>query len=96
MIKAKVTDIFSVKDETLEKYGKIEAIKQARNGTNSYLKNDEILISNEMAKYLQGANPLSRNFIEVVEVIPDEEKKEKKTTKKRVTNGTRKNSVKKD
>lgn len=44
---------------------------------------DTFLCDKEMADYLLGANKLKKSFIEVIEVIPEEKKPVKKTTRKR-------------
>lgn len=83
MVRVKVIEPF-----TLGKFNELKEIVRAnpQNAKDGELnKNDMFLCEKEMAEYLLGKNAHKRAFVEVIEVIPEEEKKTepvKKETKK--------------
>lgn len=82
MVRLRVQDKFTLKD-----YAKVYAIKKQSKQEDEFIEGDIIECDNNMAKYLDGDNPLNKSFVKIIEVIPDEvETKEepvKKVAKKR-------------
>lgn len=87
MIKVEV-----IEDFTLQKFGEIKNIERKGKSQEGKLFIGDIFECNEkMADYLTGNNSINRAVVKVIEVIPEKENIEKKTTTHR-----RKRSVAKD
>lgn len=68
MVRARIQKNFTLKD-----YAKVKAIKKQSEQKDFFVEGDIIECDEEMAKYLDGDNPLGTSFIKVIEVIADEE-----------------------
>lgn len=63
MVRARVKSNFILKD-----YAKVKAIKKQSEQKNFFVEGDIIECDEEMAKYLDGDNPLGTSFIKVIEI----------------------------
>ena len=78
MVKCEVIEGF-----TLKKFKELKNIVRAgKEKEGELFPRDIFECDEEMAKYLTGENPLNKKVVNVIEVIPEEEKPIKKTTKK--------------
>ena len=76
MIKVEVTEDF-----TLEKFNELKNIIRKTKGQEGKLFiGDTFECDEKMANYLTGNNPINRAVVKVIEVIPEKENTEKKTT----------------
>lgn len=79
MIKVEATEQF-----ILEKFNELKNIKRnqpdIRHKDNMLYYKDTFECDEKMADYLTGHNPINRAVVKVIEVIPEKENTEKKTT----------------
>ena len=78
MIKAKAIGEF-----TLQRFSELENIKR-RNlvEEGKIFIGDTFECSEELAEYLNGKNPIEKSFIDIIEIIPEEQPKKRRTRKK--------------
>ena len=76
MIKVEV-----IEDFTLQKFGEIKNIvRKGKSQEGKLFIGDTFECDEKMADYLTGNNPINRAVVKVIEVIPEKENTEKKTT----------------
>ena len=76
MIKVEVTEDF-----TLEKFNELKnIIRKTKEQEGKLFIGDIFECDEKMADYLTGNNPINRAVVKVIEVIPEKENTEKKTT----------------
>lgn len=76
MIKVEVTEDF-----TLEKFNELKnIIRKTKEQEGKLFIGDIFECDEKMADYLTGNNPINRAVVRVIEVIPEKENTEKKTT----------------
>ena len=74
----------AIEDFTLQEFDKLKNIIRKGKGQEGKLFIGDIFECDEkMADYLTGNNPINRAVVQVIEVIPEKEKTEKKTTTRR-------------
>ena len=76
MIKVKV-----IEDFTLQEFDKLKnIIRKGKEQEGKLFIGDIFECDEKMADYLTGNNPINRAVVKVIEVIPEKENEEKKTT----------------
>ncbi len=80
MVRLRIQDKFTLKD-----YAKVYAIKKQSKQEDEFIAGDIIECDNNMAKYLDGDNPLHTSFVKIIEVIPDEVEAKEVETKEEPT-----------